>query len=178
MTPAVIVSVISLIVGVASAIITALLRYAISNRDSEIDEKLARNERDVKKAIDEARANDREHDRTLQDEVRAMTGKLHDRELAHAKLEGEVKVLSKSHETIERDVKEIKESMVPRTEWREAQDRIESAQSRLEGKLDQAVRLAQWRPTPGQMQAVRAPLPREEGDLGEYKTTPTNPRKR
>lgn len=156
----------SVALGAAGVAIAALARYAVDARDKAVDERVKKLEEKFTKT-DEA-----------DDDV---TERLHAQQLAHAKLEGEVRVLTKSNDAIERDLKEIKDEMVPRSEWREAQERLETSYGRLESKLDNFVRYAQWRPTPGQMPAVTVqtrPLPREEYTLDEYKTVPPRGGKR
>ncbi len=155
--------------GLAIAV-TALLKYAVDRRDREIDEKL----KDAKTADEKQKTADDEQKVKLSDEIKALTKKNHEIELNHAKLEGEVKVLSKTSATIETDLKEIKDEMVPRQEWREAQLRIETAQERIEQKFDNIMRTLQWRPPSGSMQSPtqQRPLPREEGDIDEFKIRP------
>jgi hypothetical protein len=151
--------IVALIISALAVCTTAVLKYAIDRRDKEIDGKLA-----------DAKVADHDQKTILAAEVKDITKKHHAIELSHAKLEGEVKVLTKTIEPIESDLKDIKNEMVPRQEWREAQGRIEQAQERLEDKLDKFVNFSQWRPSPsGGMAAAHRPLPREEGALDEYK---------
>lgn len=144
-----------------------VLKYAIDRRDKEIDEKL----KEAKLADDKQKLADDEQKKQLIAEVKELTKQNHVIELEHAKLTGEVKVLIKTIEPIERDLKDIRDDMVPRAEWREAQERIESAQGRLETKLDNFARYQQWRPTPsGGMRSQPQSIPREEFGIDEYKT--------
>ncbi len=163
--------IIALIISALAVCVTGVLKYAVDRRDKEIDSKLV----EAKVADEKQKTADDEQKKQLTAEVKELTTKHHAIELAYAKLEGEVKVLTKTIEPIERDLKAIENAMVPRAEWREAQKRIEMAQERLEDKLDRLGNYQQWRPTPGPSQAVR-PIPREESALDQYKSTP--PRRR
>lgn len=149
-------SILAIICSICSVVIGALLRYAITNRDREVDKRISDLEKD---------------DNSVVGDVKKLTEKQHSDEVSRTRLEGEVKLLAQANGAIDRDLKDIKTSMVSRTEWTEAQSRIESAQARLETKLDTALSIARYRPTPLSMPAAphHRPLPREEAGLDEYK---------
>ncbi len=163
--------IIALIISALAVCVTGLLKYTVDRRDREIDTKLL----EARSADEKQKTADDEQKKQLTAEVKELTTKNHKIELEHAKLEGEVKVLIKTIEPIETDLKDIKDEMVPRQEWREAQHRVEQAYERLEGKLDKMVNYSQWRGTPASIPAQRS-IPREETALDEYKSNPPHDR--
>lgn len=153
------------IMGAFGAVVAALASYAVNKRDKEVDRRIDEVKTLTERGVADAKKGDDEHRVRLEGEVRALTAAQHKLELEHAHLDGEFKVLAKSNENVERDVKEIKQDMVSRKEWREGQDRLEEQNARLESKLDQWMRVRGFPSTGG----MAAAIPREEPDMGGYK---------
>lgn len=165
---------IPLILSGLAVALTAVLKYAIDRRDREIDEKL----KDAKAADDKQKTADDEQKTKLTDEIKSLTKRNHEIELNHAKLEGEVKVLSKTTTTIETDLKDIKDEMVPRQEWREAQQRVETAQERIEHKFDNIMRTLPWRSSSSSSMQAQRSIPREEVEIDDFKIRPKDKQNR
>ncbi len=173
--------------GALGAIIAALLKYAVDKRDKEIDDDVAEAKKAATEKITKLEDEHKATAKKLEDEIRKLADenkhillrhsddareferKLHAAEIAHIKLEGEMKTITKTNEAIEKDLAEIARGMVPRKEWEERMDRFEDTISKLDSKLDNYARVSRWSPPSG-MPAVRTPpLPREEDDMRTYK---------
>lgn len=162
--------------GILGTLLGAILKYTVDKRDREIDRRFEELVKKHETAVTDARKTDDETTKKLAEEVKVLTQrqndeakalltKTHEAEVARIKLESEVALIRKGNETIDRDLVEIRNEMVPRKEWQERMDRLEE-------KLDNFARFSRWSPPAG-IPRVQT-IPREE-DIDEYKQ---HPRKR
>jgi len=119
----------------------AILRYALSQKENELNRRFVEIETDVKD-LTKAQAH----------ALESFTSRLVDEEKATIGIDGEMKLLKNNHDALNNALEEIKRNMITKTEF-------EPRMTNLERTLNQILAELRGRSSYGSMAAVGTPAP-------------------